>query len=117
MDKLGEDKGILISTSRIPDYNSIGTYYRNYVQIAYSKGFIAGVDNAGTFNPMGTLNRAQAATVLYRLVEPSTRADIDLSTPVVKEEIQQSTGTQTFREGEKHNKPQAGDVVIRKDGT
>ena len=122
MDKLGEDKGILISTSRIPDYNGIGTYYRNYVQIAYSKGFIAGVDNAGTFSPMGTLNRAQAATVLYRLVEPSTRVEIDLTTPTQKEEvkadvIQDDAVSQVFYEGEKHNKPQAGDICIRKDGT
>lgn len=122
MDKLGEDKGILISTSCIPDYNSIGTYYRNYVQIAYSKGFIAGVDNAGTFSPMGTLNRAQAATVLYRLVEPSTRVEIDLTTPTQKEEvkadvIQNDAASQVFYEGEKHSKPQAGDICIREDGT
>lgn len=120
MNEKGEEKGTLIAPSRIPDYNKIGTYYRDYVQVAYSKGLIAGVDKAGTFNPMGTLNRAQAATVLYRLVDSSTRADIDLSTPVTpvsKEEVQQVAGKQTFVEGERHNKPQAGDVVIRKDGT
>lgn len=117
MEQKGEENGTLISTSKIPDYNNIGTYYRNYVQIAYSKGLICGTDSAGTFNPMGTLNRAQAATVLYRLVDANTRAEVDLSTPVVKEEVQQTAGKQTFYEGQKHNKPQAGDICVRKDGT
>ena len=117
MEQLGEENGTLISTSKIPDYNKIGTYYRNYVQIAYSKGLICGTDAAGTFNPMGTLNRAQAATVLYRLVDVGTRAEVDLSTVTPKEEVQQTAGKQTFYEGQKHNKPQAGDVVIKADGT
>lgn len=117
MEQLGEKNGTLISTSKIPDYNKIGTYYRNYVQVAYSKGLICGTDSAGTFNPMGTLNRAQAATVLYRLVDVGTRAEVDLSTVTPKEEVQQTAGKQTFYEGQKHNKPQAGDVVIKADGT
>ena len=107
----GESFGTLIDESRIPDYSSIGTYYRNYVRQAYTKGMLAGTDTAGTFSPMGTLNRAQAATVLYRLVEPSTRSEVDTS-PV------QVTGqAQTWVEGQTHSIPKAGDTVIKADGT
>ena len=51
----------------IPDWDKIGEKYKNYVIRAYSAGLLMGVDNAGTFNPQGVLNRAEAATVLVRL--------------------------------------------------
>ena len=40
-------------------------------------GLLVGIDEKGTFNPDGVLNRAQAATAIYRLIDPSTRAVID----------------------------------------
>ena len=58
----------LVATSKIPDYNSISSSYKDSVVKTYSMGLIAGTDNKGTFNPYGTLNRAQASTVIYRLV-------------------------------------------------
>ncbi|MBE6030351.1 MAG: S-layer homology domain-containing protein [Clostridiales bacterium] len=76
MQAAGEDAPEMIDKDRIPDYASVGTYYKNYVRQAYQAGMIAGVDKAGTFNPLGTLTRAQAATVLNRLVDASTRVDI-----------------------------------------
>lgn len=113
-DELGEKKIALISDERIPDYNTIGTYYRSAVKTAYSKGMICGIDAAGTFNPKGTLNRAQAATVLYRLVEPSTRSVVDYT---VREKEEIPTGSQVFNEFAKHQKPQAGDICVKADGT
>lgn len=112
-EKLGEQKGKLIELSSIPDNKEIGSYFSEYVRLAYSKGMIAGVDSKGTFNPLGTLTRGQAATVLYRLVDPDARmnVNIDTSEPIEK------TGVQIFYEGEKHNKPQEGDICIKKDGT
>ena len=66
---LGLAPDTLVSESAIPDWYSIGEGYREGVRLAYSLGFIGGVDSKGTFNPNGTLTRAQAATVVYRLLE------------------------------------------------
>ena len=66
---LGLEPDTLVSESAIPDWYSIGEGYREGVRFSYSMGFIGGVDSKGTFNPNGTLTRAQAATVVYRLLE------------------------------------------------
>lgn len=101
----------LLDSSRIPDYSSIGGYYKDYVITAYSMGMLCGTDKSGTFSPQGTLSRAQAATVLYRLVEPSARQDVDFDKVVVPPVTQ----GQKWVEGETHSKPQVGDIVV-KDG-
>lgn len=72
----GETADLLLPSSNIPDYDRVDEYYKPYVLQAYSMGFLAGVDNIGTFNPEGHLNRAQAATVIYRLLDPSARIEI-----------------------------------------
>ena len=89
MQILGMDTSEMADATAIPDYNAIGTYYKDYVKVAYKEGLIAGTDKAGTFNPKGTLTRAQAATVLNRLIDPSSR------TPVSEVSVQPSTPTQT----------------------
>ncbi len=109
----GETADRLVSTSKIADWDSIGTYYRDYVRIAYSMGILTGVDSKGTFNPKGTLNRGQAALVLYKMMEKSER-----STPNF--DVVESTivdGHQEFVEGSRHNECKEGDVVIKADGT
>lgn len=75
----GETAKKLVHESRIADYAIIDEYYRDYVVQAYSLGMIAGTDSKGTFSPLGVLNRAQAATVIYRLVEPATRNPVYFS--------------------------------------
>ncbi|MBR5228346.1 MAG: S-layer homology domain-containing protein, partial [Firmicutes bacterium] len=56
-----------------PDVDKVGDEYFEAVAIAYGEGLLCGVDAAGTFNPQGTLTRAQAAMVCYRLLDSSTR--------------------------------------------
>lgn len=63
----------LIPTEKISDYHTVSHEYQSYVVQAYSLGLLVGVDESGTFNPEGILNRAQAATAIYRLIDPSTR--------------------------------------------
>lgn len=75
----GETAKNLVHESRIADYAIIDEYYRDYVVQAYSLGMITGTDSKGTFSPLGVLNRAQAATVIYRLVEPATRNPVYFS--------------------------------------
>ena len=72
----GETAELLIPSNRIPDYENVNQYYKPFVLQAYSMGFLAGVDSSGTFNPEGHLNRAQAAMVIYRLLDPSARVEI-----------------------------------------
>lgn len=77
LEAMGETTVNIITSTRIPDYNSIGTAYRSHVRIAYTKGLITGIDAAGTFDPKGTLSRDQAATVIYRLIAPENRKPVD----------------------------------------
>lgn len=116
-DAKGEERGSTISNSRIPDYNSIGTAYRSYVKVAYTKGLIAGVDQQGTFVPSGTLTRAQAAMVLYRLVDEDSRNPIDVNEVVVTPSKPSQSQVQTWKEGQAHSMPKEGDIVIKADGT
>lgn len=112
----GEHAEKLIHTQRIADYDTIGGYYKDYVRECYSMGMICGTDSKGTFNPNGTLNRAQAATVLYRLVDASSRQKVDLSTP--QAEVQQQAGAITIKEGQPSSRPaKAGDTYVKADGT
>lgn len=124
LEELGQTPEQVIPNSRIPDYNSIGTAYRSYVKVAYTEGLIAGTDAKGTFNPMGTLTRAQAATVIYRLVEESTRNPINVAESIVQESvnigqesgIKENANVQTWVEGQKHDMPKEGDIIITADG-
>lgn len=59
----------VISSSNIPDFNKVDERYSIYVLQAYTQGLIAGTDANGTFSPKGVLNRAQASTVIYRLIQ------------------------------------------------
>lgn len=72
----GESFETSIPTSRISDFAEVTEEYQDYVQKAYTKGILTGVDTKGTFDPDGTLTRAQAATVLYRVINSSARLDV-----------------------------------------
>lgn len=69
----GEVADEVIEVSVIPDHSSIDPYYQSFVCQTYSLGLLGGIDKAGTFSPTATLSRAQAATVIYRLIDPTTR--------------------------------------------
>ena len=75
----GESVSLLVNTKHIADYGKIESTYRTYVRKCFTLGLIAGIDKKGTFAPLGEMNRAQAATVIYRLMNPATRAAVDLS--------------------------------------
>ena len=123
-DANGENKPRQIDSSKVIDYNSIGTYYRSYVIDAISRGLIAGTSadaskHTLTFSPEGVLTRGQAATVLYRLVNQDNRGEVDYQTPTVKPSnpSENQGQAQTWVEGEKHAYPKVGDTVIKADGT
>lgn len=76
----GESINKLVSDAQIADYSDVDDYYKLYVKECFSLGLIGGVDTQGTFDPKGTLNRAAAATVIYRLIDATKRIEVVFST-------------------------------------
>ncbi len=68
-------------SEKIPDYNTIEKKYITYVETAYSMGILCGVDSEGTFAPLRTLTRAQAATVLSRIIDAINSSSVDSTSP------------------------------------
>ena len=92
----------------IPDIHKASIIYRDDVSKAYGAGIIVG-DETGKFNPKNTLTRAEASTVLYRIIEKSARAEVkfDLSGPITIYEGQYRT----------NRNAKEGDTFVKKDGT
>lgn len=59
----------LSDTSKVADWASIPSTHRDAVSVCYNMGMLTGVDNKGTFNGTGVMDRAQAAVVMSRLIE------------------------------------------------
>ena len=77
--QMGEEPERLVATTKIADYAKIDSTYRTFVRKCFTLGLICGVDSVGTFNPLGQMNRAQAATFIYRLLNKETRIAVDLT--------------------------------------
>ena len=73
----------LSDTSKVADWASVPSTYRDAVSVCYNMGMLSGVDNKGTFNGTGVMDRAQAAVVMNRLLEVCSGGTP--STPVVQE--------------------------------
>ena len=59
----------LSDTSKVADWSSVPAAYRDAVSVCYNMGMLTGVDNKGTFNGTGNMDRAQAAVVMDRLLD------------------------------------------------
>jgi len=77
VEMMGEKLEKRVTTSQIADYNSVDEYYKDCVRDCFSYGLLCGVDSIGTFMPDRTLMRAEAATVIGRLVDKSMRIDVE----------------------------------------
>ncbi len=73
----------LSDTSKVADWSSVPSTYRDAVSVCYNMGMLTGVDNKGTFNGTGNMDRAQAAVVMSRLLEVCSGGTP--STPTVPE--------------------------------
>lgn len=73
----------LSDTSKVADWASVPAAYRDAVSVCYNMGMLTGVDNKGTFNGTGVMDRAQAAVVMSRLTEVCSGGTP--STPIVPE--------------------------------
>jgi hypothetical protein len=61
--------------SKVPDYTNVVDKYKQHALTAYATGMITG-DPKGNFNPKDNLTRAEAATVIMRLLDKSLRKPI-----------------------------------------
>ncbi len=103
----------------IPDYSIIFKEYGTDVCKAYGAGILVG-DDKYFFNPQKTLTRAEASTVLYRMIEPSARANTDNIPLEIKQQFAPGTPYPiTIYEGQKrYNRPaKEGDTFVKADGT
>lgn len=73
----------LPDTSKVADWASVPSTYRDAVSVCYNMGMLSGVDSKGTFNGTGVMDRAQAAVVMDRLLEICSGSTP--STPVTPE--------------------------------
>lgn len=73
----------LSDTSKVADWASVPSTYQDAVSVCYNMGMLSGVDNKGTFNGTGVMDRAQAAVVMSRLIEVCSGGTP--STPTVPE--------------------------------
>ena len=74
------------------DNGAIPDVYEHYsyglaVYKLYRAGVLTGSDSAGTFYPGRTLSRAEAATIIMRLLKADTRQTVSLANPLTAEEI------------------------------
>ena len=70
-----------ISEDEVPDFYAVEPRYTEEVLACYSMGIICGVDSQGTFSPKGAVTRAQGATILYRMVKPDVRVEVEVEAP------------------------------------
>ena len=88
MDNALMEDGVKITSpaDAITDYAVIPGGYRPYVEQAYGKGVLTGFAD-GSFAGEDSLTRAQAATVIYRLLWNGQRVQPDFDCTVVKREV------------------------------
>lgn len=65
----GVSTSSLSDISKVADWSAVPSTYRDAVSVCYNMGMLSGVDNKGTFNGTGVMDRAQAAVVMDRLLE------------------------------------------------
>ncbi|MBE6622766.1 MAG: S-layer homology domain-containing protein [Ruminococcaceae bacterium] len=73
----GEKAAQKITSDKISDYSKIQDYYKEYVIDCFSFGLLCGIDENGTFAPSKSLTRAEAATVICRLLDKNMRVKVD----------------------------------------
>ena len=71
-----------INNVDIPDVSDSDTYYKEIKKL-YEAGVLTGSDAKGTFNPNSNITRAEAVTILNRVVNPELRKGKEAEKPVV----------------------------------
>lgn len=70
---VSDELGVINEAPIIPDVDPDETHDAEAILRLYSAGIIGGVDGTGRFNGSGELTRAEAATILARVLNPEAR--------------------------------------------
>lgn len=91
MSKKGVQMPSNVDTSKIADWSQIPQEYQKAVSVCYSLGTLSGTDSKGTFNGTGSMDRAQAAVVMSRLLEVCGDTSTPTPTPAGSKQINSIT--------------------------
>jgi len=114
---LYEEKTATVGIANIlTDYNKVqqNQYYTTYVEQAYMKGLIKGYED-GSFQGTKTGSRAEACTMLARMLDATKRIVVDTSTVVVKPPVQ-TNATTLYQTDATRGEAKAGDTFVKADG-
>ncbi len=115
---LNEEKiGTVGIANILTDYNTVqqNQYYTTYVEQAYMKGLIRGYED-GSFQGTKTGSRAEASTMLARMLDATKREKVDTSTVVVKPPVVVGAAT-LYQTDATRGEAKAGDTFVKADGT
>lgn len=96
------------------DYQEVSKQqkYRYYVEQAFMKGLVTGKTKDGLFDGKANGTRAEAATMIVRMLETKMREVVDTN------KIQQSEGREiSLTDPNRPLVPKEGDIIIKPDGT
>lgn len=111
---LGEGRNYTAGIEKhIADYAKvkIEAKYKYFVEQAYMKGLITGIDKQGTFAGDKTGTRAQAAVMVSRMLEIKNRAAVEAV------EYEPAAGEILLTDEQRPLVPKEGDIVVKTDGT
>lgn len=111
---LGEGKNYTVGIEKMmADYAKvkIEAAYTYYVEQAYMKGLIGGIDKQGTFAGDKTGTRAQAAVMISRMLEVANRLEVAQIT------YQPLDGEIVLTDEKRPLVPKEGDIIVKTDGT
>lgn len=99
------------------DYNKVqqNSYYTQYVEQSYIRGLMTGKNANGLFDGGTNGTRAEAATMVARMLDTTRRVKVDVN----KVQVPPTTvGQQTLRATDPSRpEAKAGDIFIKPDGT
>lgn len=75
-----------IPADAIPDLTEDADCY-NAVYTLYRAGILTGYDAAGNFKPANSISRAEVATIITRMADPSLRKSFTLSAPGINDDL------------------------------
>lgn len=100
----------------IGDFNEVsGSPFASSITKAYSNGILVGMNSNGDYKPNENANRAEAATIMQRLVDPSKRKEVEVN--IEPEEPEGSEGLSPLPDGSNIGKytdaiyPKEGDII------
>ena len=97
----------------IGDFNEVsGSPFVSSITKAYSNGILVGTNSNGDYKPNEYANRAEAATIMQRLVDPSKRKEVEVN--IEQEEVEGSEGLSPLPDGSNIGK--YTDAIYPKDG-